>query len=147
MVDYIVNAIVIHSFLFLVQYMFGLFHWVLMYEEDMSQYFSYGLEASNFISSTCSRLPPLILILKMLYIQISIMASFDGVVLPLVKQDFCLCRSFLGLTCSQPGYKLVIRWLQASHEALKGVAGAICPATTREHHTCIFLRRIRVMNL
>ena len=90
---------------------------------------------------------PLILILKMLYIQISIMASFDGVVLPLVKQDFCLCRSFLGLTCSRPGYKLAIRWLQASHGALKGVAGAICPATTREHHTCIFLRRIRVINL
>ena len=78
----------------------------------------------------------------MLYIQISIMASFDGVVLPLVKQDFCLCRSFLGLTCSRPGYKLAIKWLQASHGALKGVVGAICPATTREHHTYAKVRDI-----
>jgi hypothetical protein len=68
------------------------------------------------------------------------MVLFDDVVLSLVKRDFCSCKSFLGLTCFRPVYKLVIMWLQASHGALNGVAGAIYPATTREHHAYAYYK-------
>lgn len=73
------------------------------------------------------------------------MAPFDGVVLPLASilaRILFICGSFLGPICFWQVYKLVIMWLQASHGALKGVAGTICPATTREHHTYVYFKEI-----
>lgn len=79
-----------------------------------------------------------VLVLKM-YFRISIMAPFDGVVLPWLSK--WLCRSFLWPTRFRPVYKLVI-----SHGPLKEVAGALCGSALPGNITLMhILWRIRVM--